>query len=73
MKDAAAAVATAFSLKSTKKPMLDIRSFAYLVRAASAAIDLTMRFKREALWHTIDSRDCPDASTPNEDEEEFSD
>lgn len=27
--DKAAAVATAFSLKSTKKPMLDIRSFAY--------------------------------------------
>lgn len=41
------AVATALSLRSTHKPTLDIRSFGYLIRAASAAIDLVMFLKRE--------------------------
>jgi hypothetical protein len=43
------AVATALSLKSIDKPILDMRNFAYLIRAASAAIDLAMFLKRDAL------------------------
>lgn len=37
------------SLRSIDKPILDIRSFTYLIRAASAAIDLAMFLKRDAL------------------------
>ena len=43
------AIATALSLRSLDKPTLDIRGFAYLIRAAIAAIDLAMFLKREAL------------------------
>lgn len=41
------AVATALSLRSTSKPTLDARSFSYLIRAASAALELAMFLKRE--------------------------